>query len=225
MNATAQAAAAEVLARAEAGCLPVERVSERFPGLDVADSYEIQLRNVRLRDADAGGPRARAQGRAVLAGHAAHDARQRARLRPPAHPTCSSPRTRPSGPTRSARARVEVEMAFVLARAAAGAGAATWPMCCAAPTSFARPWRSSTAVSGTGTSTRSTPSPTTLRPAWSCSAGSRTPLDGLDLRTIGATLRFNNRLVATGATGAVAWQPGHCGRLAGQQGASVWCAT
>jgi 2-keto-4-pentenoate hydratase len=59
MNATLQAAAAEVLARAEADCHPVERVSEQFPGLDVADSYEIQLRNVRRR-VDAG---------AVVRGH------------------------------------------------------------------------------------------------------------------------------------------------------------
>jgi 2-keto-4-pentenoate hydratase len=41
--------AAEVLARAEADCAPVPPLADSYPDLDVVDSYEIQLLNIRRR--------------------------------------------------------------------------------------------------------------------------------------------------------------------------------
>ena len=49
MDRASQVAAADVLATAESARSPVKRVSEQFPGLDVADAYEIQLRNIARR--------------------------------------------------------------------------------------------------------------------------------------------------------------------------------
>src|SRR5260370_8357802 len=49
MDRASQVAAADALAAAESARSPVKRVSEQFPGLDVADAYEIQLRNIARR--------------------------------------------------------------------------------------------------------------------------------------------------------------------------------
>jgi 2-keto-4-pentenoate hydratase len=204
MNTTALAAAAEVLARAEAGCLPVERLSEQFPGLDVADSYEIQLRNVRRR-VDAG---------AVVRGHKVGlSSRAMQRMMNVNEPDyghlLSDMFITENTPIRAdslCAARVEVEMAFVLREPlpAPGCSVADVLRCtdyvCPALEiidSRIRDWNL-TLIDTIADNASS---------ALVVLGGRRTPLDGLDLRTIGATLRFNNRLVATGATGAVLGNP------------------
>jgi 2-keto-4-pentenoate hydratase len=204
MNATAQAAAAEVLARAEADCHPVERVSEQFPGLDVADSYEIQLRNVRRR-VDAG---------AVVRGHKVGlSSRAMQRMMNVSEPDyghlLSDMFVAENTPIRSdslCAARVEVEIAFVLREPLPTPGCivadvlrCTDYVCPALEIidSRIRDWNL-TLIDTIADNASS---------GLVVLGGRRTPLDGLDLRTIGATLRYNNRLVATGATGAVLGNP------------------
>jgi 2-keto-4-pentenoate hydratase len=204
VNVTTRAAAADLLWAAEVERNPVERVSTTFPGLDVEDSYEIQLRNI-ARRVEAG---------AVVRGHKVGlSSRAMQRMMNVDEPDYGHlladmfiAENTPIQTSRLCAPRVEVEVAFVLREALPAPGCTvadvlrcTDYVCPALEIidSRIREW-DLTLVDTIADNASS---------GLVVLGGRPTPLAGLDLRTIGATLRFDNRLIATGAAGAVLGNP------------------
>jgi 2-keto-4-pentenoate hydratase len=199
-----QAAAAARLAEAEQTCTPVDRLTEQFAGLTVSDAYEIQLVNIRRRT-DQG---------AVVRGHKVGlSSRAMQRMMNVSEPDYGHLLSdmfvaeNTAIPTATMCApRAEVEIAFVLREGlpAPGCTVADVLRCTAfvCPAleiidSRIRDWNL-TLVDTIADNASS---------GLVVLGGRATPVDGLDLRTIGAALRVNGALVATGATGAVLGNP------------------
>jgi 2-keto-4-pentenoate hydratase len=199
-----RAAAADVLAAAEAAFSPVKRVSEQFPGLDVSDAYEIQLLNV--------GRRVRAG--SVVRGHkvglSSRAMQQMMQVSEPDYGHLLSDmfvmENTPIPAASLCAPRVEVEVAFVLREALPAPGCTvpdvlrcTAYVCPALEIidSRIRNWEL-TLVDTIADNASS---------GLVVLGGRATPLDGLDLRTIGAVLRIGNKVIATGASGAVLGNP------------------
>jgi 2-keto-4-pentenoate hydratase len=199
-----QAAAAERLAEAERTRTPIERLTEHFAGLTVSDAYEIQLANVRQRTA---------QG-AVVRGHkvglSSRAMQQMMNVDEPDYGHLLSDMFVAENTAIQTEAlcapRVEVEIGFVLREAlpAPGCTVADVLRCTAfvCPAleiidSRIRNWNL-TLVDTIADNASS---------GLVVLGGRATSVAGLDLRTIGAALRINGMLVATGAAGAVLGNP------------------
>lgn len=204
MTTTTQAEAAQVLAQAERTRSPVPRISTRFPLLDVADSYQIQLLNIARRLAEG----------AVVRGHKVGlSSRAMQRMMQVAEPDYGHllsdmfvAENTPIPVQSLCAPRVEVEIAFVLHEPLPAPGCTvadvlrcTDYVCPALEIIDSRIQDWDLTLIDTIADNASS--------GLVVLGGRRTPLDGLDLRTVGATLRCNNRLVATGATGAVLGNP------------------
>ncbi len=202
MDRASQVAAADALAAAESARSPVKRVSEQFPGLDVADAYEIQLRNIARR----------VRAGAVIRGHkvglSSRAMQQMMQVSEPDYGHLLSDmfvaENTPIPAAALCAPRAEVEVAFVLREELPAPGCTvpdvlrcTAYVCPALEIidSRIRNWEL-TLVDTIADNASS---------GLVVLGGRATPLDGLDLRTIGAVLRVNNSVVATGASGAVAW--------------------
>jgi 2-keto-4-pentenoate hydratase len=199
-----QAAAADRLAEAERTRTPVDRLTGQFAGLTVSDAYEIQLVNVRRRTARG----------AVIRGHkvglSSRAMQQMMNVDEPDYGHLLSDMfvaENTAIPTAMLCApRVEVEIGFVLREClpAPGCTVADVLRCTAfvCPAleiidSRIRDWNL-TLVDTIADNASS---------GLVVLGGRATPVDRLDLRTIGAALRINGALVATGATGAVLGNP------------------
>jgi 2-keto-4-pentenoate hydratase len=199
-----QAAAAARLAQAQQTCIPIDRLTAQFADLTVSDAYEIQLVNIRRRTDQGAVVRGHKVGLSSVAmqqmmnvdepdyGHLLSDmfVAENAAI---ATATMCAP-------------RAEVEIAFVLREGlpAPGCTVADVLRCTAfvCPAleiidSRIRDWNL-TLVDTIADNASS---------GLVVLGGRATPVDGLDLRTIGAALRINGALVATGATGAVLGNP------------------
>jgi len=204
MDTADQGAAADVLAAAESARSPVKRISEQFPGLDVADAYEIQLRNI--------GRRVRAG--AVIRGHkvglSSRAMQQMMQVGEPDYGHLLSDmfvaESTPIPAAALCAPRVEVEVAFVLREALPAPGCTvpdvlrcTAYVCPALEIIDSRIQNWELTLVDTIADNASS--------GLVVLGGRATPLGGLDLRTIGAVLRINNAVVATGASGAVLGNP------------------
>jgi 2-keto-4-pentenoate hydratase len=204
MTTEVQVAAAARLAEAERSRAPINRLTEQFPGLTVSDAYEIQLSNVRRRVADG----------AVIRGHkvglSSRAMQHMMNVNEPDYGHLLSDMFVPENtaiPTATMCApRVEVEVGFVLRERlpAPGCTVADVLRCTAfvCPAleiidSRIRDWNL-TLVDTIADNASS---------GLVVLGGRATPVARLDLRTIGAALRVNGKLVATGATGAVLGNP------------------
>jgi 2-keto-4-pentenoate hydratase len=197
-------AAADVLAEAERTRIPVDPLSQRWPAIDVVDAYEIQLANIsdRLKaGALVRGHKVGLSSRAMQTmmgvdepdyGHLLDDM------------FCFEGDAVPAG--RYLYPRVEVEVGFVLGAPLSGPACtvadvlgATEFVCPAIEIidSRIRDWK--IGIADTIADNASS--------AGVVLGGRRTPLAGVDLRTIGAVLRRNGEVVQTGAAGAVLGNP------------------
>lgn len=204
MTTAVQVAAAARLAEAERTYTPIDRLTNQFAGLTVSDAYEIQLVNVRRRTAGGAVVRGHKVGLSSRAmqqmmsvdepdyGHLLSDMFVAENTAIPAATMCAP--------------RVEVEIAFVLRESlpAPGCTVADVLRCTAfvCPAleiidSRIRDWNP-TLIDTIADNASS---------GLVVLGGRATPVDNLDLRTIGAALRINGALVATGATGAVLGNP------------------
>jgi 2-keto-4-pentenoate hydratase len=199
-----QAAAADRLAKAERTCTPIDRLTEEFAGLTVDDAYEIQLANVRRRTARGVVVRGHKVGLSSRAmqqminvdepdyGHLLSDMFVAENTGIPTATLCAP--------------RVEVEIGFVLREGlpAPGCTVADVLRC----TAFVCP--ALEIIDSRIRNWNLTLIDTIADNASSglvVLGGRATPVEGLDLRTIGAALRINGALVATGAAGAVLGNP------------------
>jgi 2-keto-4-pentenoate hydratase len=199
-----QVAAAGLLAEAEQSRRPIGRLTEQFPGLTVLDAYEIQLVNVRRR----------VSGGAVVRGHKVGlSSRAMQRMMSVSEPDYGHllsdmfvAENTPIPTATMCAPRAEVEIAFVLRERlpAPGCTVADVLRC----TAFVCP--ALEIIDSRILDWNLTLIDTIADNASSglvVLGGRATPLDRLDLRTIGAALRINGTLVATGATGAVLGNP------------------
>jgi 2-keto-4-pentenoate hydratase len=185
--------AAEALYLAELNRRPISALRHQFPEISAADAYQIQLLNVQRRVSDG----------AVVRGHkvglSSRVMQQMMQTHEPDYGHLLSDMF-------LCAPRVEVEIAFVLAEAlpAPGCTVADVLRC----TAFVCP---ALEVIDSRILNWDIRLPDTIADNASSGrvvlGGQRTSLDGLDLRTIGASLRQNGRVVATGASGAVLGNP------------------
>jgi 2-keto-4-pentenoate hydratase len=201
---TERRAAAEALAGAERTRVPIDPLTSRWPAVDVVDAYEIQLANI----AD------RLKAGAVVRGHKVGlSSRAMQTMMGVDEPDyghllddmfCFEGDAVPAG--RYLYPRVEVEVGFVLGAPLSGPActvadvlAATAFVCPAIEIidSRIRDWK--IGIADTIADNASS--------AGVVLGGRRTPLAGVDLRTIGAVLRRNGEVVQTGAAGAVLGNP------------------
>ena len=201
---TERRAAADALAEAERTRIPIDPLSNRWAAIDVVDAYEIQLANIadRLKaGALVRGHKVGLSSRAMQAmmgvdepdyGHLLDDM------------FFFEGDAVPAG--RYLYPRVEVEVGFVLGASLSGPActvadvlAATEFVCPAIEIidSRIRDWK--IRIADTIADNASS--------AGVVLGGRRTPLAGVDLRTIGAVLRRNGEIVQTGAAGAVLGNP------------------
>jgi 2-keto-4-pentenoate hydratase len=201
---TERRAAADALAEAERTRIPIDPLSSRWAAIDVVDAYEIQLANIadRLKaGALVRGHKVGLSSRAMQAmmavdepdyGHLLDDM------------FFFEGDAVPAG--RYLYPRVEVEVGFVLGAPLSGPActvadvlAATEFVCPAIEIidSRIRDWK--IGIADTIADNASS--------AGVVLGGRRTPLAGVDLRTIGAVLRRNGEIVQTGAAGAVLGNP------------------
>jgi len=204
MDAEARTAAASALATAEREIQPIEPLTGVYPDMDVVDAYEIQLANIRRRVANG----------ALVKGHKVGlSSRAMQRMMGVHEPDYGhllddmfffEGDAVPAG--RYLYPRVEVEVGFVLGAPLAGPActvadvlAATAFVCPAIEIidSRIRDWK--IRIADTIADNASS--------AGVVLGGRRTPLAGVDLRTIGAVLRRNGEIVQTGAAGAVLGNP------------------
>jgi 2-keto-4-pentenoate hydratase len=199
-----QADAAARLAEAERLRAPIPRLTEKFPGLDVTDAYEIQLANVARRVA----------GGAVVRGHKVGlSSRVMQRMMNVDEPDYGHllsdmfvAENTPVSAASMCAPRAEVEVAFVLRERlpAPGCTVADVLRC----TAFVCPaleiidsriqdWN----LTLVDTIADNASSGLVIL------GGRATPVEHIDLRTIGAALRVNGSLVTTGAAGAVLGNP------------------
>jgi 2-keto-4-pentenoate hydratase len=199
-----QGQAADLLAEAARQRSPIGRLTDRFEGLSVTDAYEIQLANIRRRVAEG----------AVVRGHKVGlSSRSMQRLMNVHEPDYGHllsdmfvAENTPIATSTMCAPRVEVEMAFVLRHRlpAPGCTVADVLRC----TAFVCPaleiidsrigeWN----LSLVDTIADNASSGLVVL------GGRATPVMDLDLRTVGAALRINGSLVATGASGAVLGNP------------------
>jgi 2-keto-4-pentenoate hydratase len=201
---TERRAAAGALAEAERSRVPIDPLTTKFPEIDVVDAYEIQLANI----AD------RLKAGALVRGHKVGlSARAMQTMMGVDEPDYGhllddmfhfEGDAVPAG--RYLYPRVEVEVGFVLGAPLAGPActvadvlAATAFVCPAIEIidSRIRDWK--IRIADTIADNASS--------AGVVLGGRRTPLAGVDLRTIGAVLRRNGEIVQTGAAGAVLGNP------------------
>jgi 2-keto-4-pentenoate hydratase len=201
---TERRAAADTLAEAERTRIPIDPLTGRWPAIDVVDAYEIQLANI----AD------RLKTGAVVRGHKVGlSSRAMQTMMGVDEPDyghllddmfCFEGDAVPAG--RYLLPRVEVEVGFVLGAPLSGPActvadvlAATAFVCPAIEIidSRIRDWK--IGIADTIADNASS--------AGVVLGGRRTPLAGVDLRTIGAVLRRNGEVVQTGAAGAVLGNP------------------
>jgi len=201
---TERRAAADALAEAERTRIPIDPLSNRWAAIDVVDAYEIQLANI----AD------RLKAGAIVRGHKVGlSSRAMQSMMGVDEPDYGhllddmfffEGDAVPAG--RYLYPRVEVEVGFVLGAPLSGPActvadvlAATEFVCPAIEIidSRIRDWK--IAIADTIADNASS--------AGVVLGGRRTPLAGVDLRTIGAVLRRNGEIVQTGAAGAVLGNP------------------
>lgn len=204
MTTAVQVAAAARLAEAERTRTPIDRLTDRFADLTIADAYEIQLLNIRQRTARG----------SVVRGHkvglSSRAMQQMMNVDEPDYGHLLADMfVAENTPIRAAimcAPRVEVEIAFVLREGlpAPGCTVADVLRCTAfvCPAleiidSRIRDWNL-TLIDTIADNASS---------GLVVLGGRATPVANLDLRTIGAALRINGALVATGATGAVLGNP------------------
>lgn len=182
----------------------IRPLSERYPDIDVDDAYEIQLIGVRTEQESGRlvkGHKVGLTSKAMQSMLGVHE---------PDYGHLFDDMFFPEGSSVSMdlflQPRVEIEVAFVLGERLAGPGITVADVLRA--TSFVCPsieiidsriddWRITLVdtIADNGSS------------AGVVLGGRRTSLDGLDLRTIGTTLRRNGSIVETGASGAVLGNP------------------
>lgn len=196
--------AAKILAEAEALCRPVVPLSETFPGIDVADAYAIQL--LQIEDKLARGE--------VIRGHkvglSSRAMQQLIGVNEPDYGHLLASMFVHEGQSIKASELcaplAEMEIAFVLGKRLTGPHvtvadvlAATAYVCPALEIvdSRVRDWKIkiSDTIADNASSARVV------------LGGRKVPLDGLDLRTLGAVLRKNGEIVETGAGAAVLGNP------------------
>ena len=201
---TERRAGADALAEAERTRIPIDPLSNRWAAIDVVDAYEIQLANI----AD------RLKAGAIVRGHKVGlSSRAMQSMMGVDEPDYGhllddmfffEGDAVPAG--RYLYPRVEVEVGFVLGASLSGPActvadvlAATEFVCPAIEIidSRIRDWK--IAIADTIADNASS--------AGVVLGGRRTPLAGVDLRTIGAVLRRNGEIVQTGAAGAVLGNP------------------
>jgi 2-keto-4-pentenoate hydratase len=201
---TERQAAADALAEAERTRIPIDPLTTQWAEIDVVDAYEIQLANI----AD------RLKGGALVRGHKVGlSARAMQTMMGVDEPDYGhllddmfffEGDAVPAG--RYLYPRVEVEVGFVLGAPLSGPActvadvlAATAFVCPAIEIidSRIRDWK--IRIADTIADNASS--------AGVVLGGRRTPLAGVDLRTIGAVLRRNGEIVQTGAAGAVLGNP------------------
>src|SRR5712675_483744 len=196
--------AADALHLAELNRRPISPLRHQFPEMSAADAYEIQRLNVQRRVSDG----------AVVRGHkvglSSRVMQQMMGTHEPDYGHLMSDmfiaENTPIDISALCAPRVEVEIAFVLAEAlpAPGCTVADVLRC----TAFVCP---ALEVIDSRILNWDIRLPDTIADNASSGrvvlGGQRTSLDGLDLRTIGASLRQNGRVVATGASGAVLGNP------------------
>jgi 2-keto-4-pentenoate hydratase len=196
--------AADALYHAELNRRPISPLRHQFPEIAAGDAYEIQLLNVQRRVNDG----------AVVRGHkvglSSRAMQQMMQTHEPDYGHLLSDmfiaENTPIETSTLCAPRVEVEIAFVLAEAlpAPGCTVADVLRC----TAFVCP---ALEVIDSRILNWDIRLPDTIADNASSGrvvlGGRRTSLDGLDLRTIGASLRQNGHVVATGASGAVLGNP------------------
>lgn len=204
IDATERERLADALAAAERDRAPIDALTSSCPDLDVVDAYEIQLLNVRRRVA------AGATVRGHKVGLSARAMQQMMGVDEPDYGHLLDDMFVFEGDVvdagRLCQPRVEVEVAFVLGAPLHAPGCSVADVLEA--TAFVAPaieiidsrirdWKISLpdTVADNASSGRVV------------LGGRRTRLDHLDLRTIGAVLRRNGEIVATGAAGAVLGNP------------------
>lgn len=195
---------ADALFHAERQRRPIARISEQASSMSVADSYAIQLLNV-ARRVGAG---------AVVRGHkvglSSRAMQTMMNVDEPDYGHLLSDmfvaENTPIDKSTMCAPRVEVEIAFVLAESLPGPGCnvadvlrCTAFVCPALEIIDSRIAAWDIGLIDTIADNASS--------GLVCLGGKRTKLDGLDLRTVGATLRCNGRIIATGASGAVLGNP------------------
>jgi 2-keto-4-pentenoate hydratase len=196
--------AAEALHVAETQRMPIRRLTDRFPTMTVEDSYQIQLLNVARR----------VRNGAVVRGHkvglSSRAMQQMMKVDEPDYGHLLSDmfiaENTPIDTSSLCTPRVEVEIAFVLAETLPGPGCTVADVLRC--TAFVCP---ALEVIDSRILDWDIGLPDTIADNASSGlvvlGGRRTSLDGLDLRTIGTSLKRNGRLVASGASGAVLGNP------------------
>ena len=199
-----RASLADVLATAERTREPVGPLSEREPGLEVVDAYEIQLINIERRVAEG----------ATVCGHkvglSARAMQQMLGVDEPDYGHLLDDMLVPESTVIAAgdllQPRVEVEVAFILGAPLRAPGCTVADVLRA--TEYVAP-----AIEVIDSRIRDWKITLADTVADNASAGRvvlgglRTGLDGLDLRTVGAVLRRNGEIAETGAAGAVLGNP------------------
>ena len=197
-------AAADALHDAEVHRRPIAPLTHRFPQMSLVDAYGIQLLNVAHR----------VETGAIVRGHkvglSSRAMQQMMAVDEPDYGHLLSDmfvaENTPIDITRLCQPRVEVEIAFVLGEAlpAPGCIVADVLRC----TAFVLP---ALEIIDSRIQDWNIDLPDTVADNASSGlvvlGGRRTALDGLDLRTVGAVLRRNGCVVATGASGAVLGNP------------------
>lgn len=195
---------ADALSVAEHTRVPIGRLSVAYPWMDAEDSYRIQLLNINRRVGDG----ATVRGHKV--GLSSRTMQRMMNVDEPDYGHLLSDMFVAENTAIDVSAlcapRVEVEIAFVLDRAlpAPGCTAADVLRC----TAFVCP---ALEIIDSRIADWDIRLPDTIADNASSGrvvlGGKRTSLDDLDLRTIGAVLRRNGEIVATGAAGAVLGNP------------------
>lgn len=199
--------AAEALATAEAKRQPIAPLSENYPDIDVASAYAIQLLQIQ----------ARVERGEVVRGHKVGLASRAMQKmigvdEPDYGHLLASMFVNEGQPIKAAELcapMAEMEIGFVLGRKLSGPNAtiadvlaATAYVCPAIEVvdSRVKDWKIkiSDTIADNASSARVV------------LGGNRVPLDGLDLRTLGAVLRKNGEIIETGAGAAVLGNPATC---------------
>lgn len=201
---TQRRAAADALFAAERDRAPIEPLTETWPAMDVTDAYEIQLLNIRRREA--GGELVRGH----KVGLSSRAMQQMMGVDEPDYGhlldtmfVFESERVRASD---LCFPRVEIEVAFVLGERLAGPGVGVADVLRA--TEFVLP--AIEIIDSRIVDWRITLPDTIADNASSARVvlgGHPTPVEDVDLRLIGAVLRKNGEVVETGVSGAVLGNP------------------
>lgn len=204
LSAEERSTAAAALAAAERDRAPIGPLTQQWPTIDVVDAYEIQLQNI-ARRIDGG---AHIRGHKV--GLSAKAMQQMLGVDEPDYGHLlddmfvfegeSVPTSRYCAP------RVEIEVAFVLGAPLAGPGCSVADVLRA--TAFVCP--SIEIIDSRIADWKIKLADTIADNASSAGVvlgGKATPVDAVDLRTIGAVMRKNGVVVETGASGAVLGNP------------------